>query len=176
MTRRRSHPKQRRRDGIVARHATAIRVHPTEVELCLRVAVTRGVAVQRRRLERVPGHAFAVLVRKRLEDQARGRIALGLRTEGWTRAGRSGRKHKPPGNDPIRANGADWVWSVRPRRRCRPRVYPVAEIARRFVGPRHSTAKGTRCGSEMVARADSRIANDPSSRVPKWLSLKSGFA
>src|SRR5204863_7202452 len=64
-------PQQRCCNAIVARNAPPVRVHPAEVELRLRLAVSRRLAIQTRRPDLVFRHALAVLVSQGLCDQAR---------------------------------------------------------------------------------------------------------
>ena len=53
---------------VVTRDAPSVRIHPPEAELGLGIAVARRLAIERGRLELVPGHALAVLVGERLGD------------------------------------------------------------------------------------------------------------
>src|SRR5690606_24565696 len=74
------------RHAVVARHAPAVGIHPTERVLRFGVARARRFAIKRRGLQLILGYTFAVLV---CDGLTRERAGVGMNRAGGKRAKRA---------------------------------------------------------------------------------------
>ncbi|EXI72997.1 MAG: hypothetical protein AW07_02929 [Candidatus Accumulibacter sp. SK-11] len=70
--------KEERCPRVVTLDATAIGIHPAEVELRLRITQPGALAIERDRARVIPRHPLAMLVRQRLLAQRQATLGFGL--------------------------------------------------------------------------------------------------